>query len=570
MISLSFTRRFWNCFGVTCLLVFAWKFILLALTAQPIPANDAFGYDGAVVNYWLNGHYCNPSLIIPFPYSGTKVFSIYPPVYQGVLCGWMGVFGTSALSAMWFHLVLFGLYALTLLAIFRRLQAPAWVVNVAGLFLLGITFDDRPDGLAQLFGMLSVYAWVRSVEPAKVPCGKWSWLAAGMVVVAFFTTPEIGGLYFGWLWLLTLGAAAGGLKKFPAPPMAMVVIAPFALVALVKYGRPDWWAGFMEHAGQTPSFTHLRLPSAGDLIKIVRTIPAILLIAGLSAARLVFAESAEPACAPTPGVRPSPGAAKLIAPAQSDFPPAPRRSANSSLDFFLRTTPSEPRLLLYAGLLVSLGLLVAVLFLFAADWILILAHFQPLIVGAFLTLEARRPSAPAKWLLPVLAGLVLLVSVRAIGMTTWGVACARDVSYANALQIVRTELDKTPAGSTNVMSTAYLYEATTHSQLHFIHEDWTHRADEPPGKLHGDTQGLIRLKPATLILTQFDYYRRYQPRLAELQTMPSLVTITITNTARTPAPDSFPLWRQVVQHVSWAPVLVEFNWKDASSAKHPE
>jgi hypothetical protein len=58
--------------------------------------------------------------------------------------------------------------------------------------------------------------------------------------------------------------------------------------------------------------------------------------------------------------------------------------------------------------------------------------------------------------------------------------------------------------------------------------------------------------------------------LAELQTMPSLVAITITNTARTPAPDSFPLWRQVVQHVSWAPVLVEFNWKDASSAKHPE
>ena len=165
MISLSFTRRMVNCFGVTFLMVWAWKFILLVFTAQPIPANDAFGYDGAVVNYLLNGHYDNPSLVIPFPFSGTRVFSIYPPLYQGVLCLWMSVFGTSALSAMWFHLGLFGLYLLTLLAIFRRLNTPAWAANLAGLFLLGITFDDRPDGMAQLLGMLAIYAWVRAAEP---------------------------------------------------------------------------------------------------------------------------------------------------------------------------------------------------------------------------------------------------------------------------------------------------------------------------------------------------------------------------------------------------------------------
>src|SRR5271163_1514585 len=109
MISLFSTRRIANCFGVTFLLVFAWKFILVLLTAQPIPANDAFGYDGAVVNYLLNGHYCNPSLIIPFPFSATHLFSIYPPLYQGVLCLWISVFGTSALAAIWFHLVFFGL-----------------------------------------------------------------------------------------------------------------------------------------------------------------------------------------------------------------------------------------------------------------------------------------------------------------------------------------------------------------------------------------------------------------------------------------------------------------------------
>jgi hypothetical protein len=95
----------------------------------------------------------------------------------------------------------------------------------------------------------------------------------------------------------------------------------------------------------------------------------------------------------------------------------------------------------------------------------------------------------------------------------------------------------------------------------FIHEDWTHRADEPPGKLNADTMALIKLKPAALILTQFDYYRRYQIPLAELGERPGQVTVKMTNTARVRAPDSFPQFRQVVQHIAWAPVIVEFEWK---------
>ena len=175
--------------------------------------------------------------------------------------------------------------------------------------------------------------------------------------------------------------------------------------------------------------------------------------------------------------------------------------------------------------------------------------------------EARRNVAAPRWLTPVFAGLILLVSIRAIGMCTWGVACSRDVSYANAMELVRTQLDKTAPGLTEVMSTAFLYEAMKYPKLRLIHEDWTHRADEKTGDRNGDTLALIRLKPSALILTQFDFYRSYQKRLAELRAMPGVVNIKITNTARLPAPDSFPRFQQVVQHISWAPVIVEFEWK---------
>ncbi len=55
----------------------------------------------------------------------------------------MALFGTSALAAMWFHLVLFGGYALAVLAIFRRLNVPPRAGNLAALFLFAITFDDK-------------------------------------------------------------------------------------------------------------------------------------------------------------------------------------------------------------------------------------------------------------------------------------------------------------------------------------------------------------------------------------------------------------------------------------------
>jgi hypothetical protein len=563
MLLFSFPRRCANCFGATFLLVMVWKFILLLGTAQPIPANDAFGYDGAVVNYLLHGQYCNPSLIIPFPISATHTYSIYPPFYPALLCLWMSVFGTGVLSPMWFHFVLFGLYGLTLLAIFRRLQTPAWAVNLACLFLLGITFDDRPDGLAQLLGMLAIYGWVRWLAgsgatglPPSPPFAKWgrgqgrggadivsqpkqseavlgyaratmspwAWLAALAVVLACCTNPELGGLYFGWVWLLVLGAVLTRQSRFPLLPMAFMTLAPVALVAYVKYARPELWAGFLEHATQTPSLTNWRLPSVSDLLKTARSIPGILLIAGICL------------CHWRRGAFPRP--------VSGDGP-----------------TDARPVIVLVTGFLITLGLVAGGLFRFTANWILFLNYIQPLLVGVFLTLELRSAAPPRRWLVPALAVMVVIVSIRAIGLSTWGVACALDRSQAASWQIVNAELNRLPPGATVVMSTAYLYDAQKHPDLHYIHEDWTHRADAPSGNLNPDTAGILKLKPAALILTQFDFYRRFPVPMAEWAAMPSVVTLTTTNYARLRSPDSYPRFQQVLQHISWAPVIVEFSWK---------
>src|SRR5262245_57456626 len=84
--------------------VFAWKVLLFLLSVQPIPANDSFFYDGAVVNFLLHGHYFNPALALALPISGSEVFSAYPPLYQFFLWLWMRLWGTSALAAMALHL----------------------------------------------------------------------------------------------------------------------------------------------------------------------------------------------------------------------------------------------------------------------------------------------------------------------------------------------------------------------------------------------------------------------------------------------------------------------------------
>src|SRR5262249_46856440 len=57
--------------GLVFALVFVWKVALLLLSAQPIPSNDSFFYDGPVVHLLTQGGYFNPSISLARPISGT-------------------------------------------------------------------------------------------------------------------------------------------------------------------------------------------------------------------------------------------------------------------------------------------------------------------------------------------------------------------------------------------------------------------------------------------------------------------------------------------------------------------
>jgi hypothetical protein len=547
--------------------VFAWKVLLLLLTAQPVPANDSFFYDGAVVNYLLHGKYVNPSLAEVLPISGKEVFSAYPPLYHLTLLGWMSLFGTSALAAMWLHVVLLVGYMLVVLGIFRRLNVPSRCASLAGLFLFSITFHDRPDTLAHVLGALAVYSAIRfqgvnapketsRVESPKRSRGReeaedranqlspprylggsegqvhekvcvadgsvgciWSWLTAAFLLLALGTSLQIGAIYLLWTGLIVLVAAGRGWIGFPWWPVLSLIAVVGGLIALVRFGFPLLWEGFQEHATITPSLTGWRWPDVGDVLKVVRTAPGILLAGAFMV--LLMARDREQR-------------RKLFA--------------------------TSHGLVAMAGVLVAFAVIGACLLVITPNTVHIANYLQPIIVGCFLAVPREfETERLRRWTNVLFLAAAGLVSVRAVGMTTWGVACSADVDYRDSIELVRQGLSQTPAGHTVLLSSAYLYEAAHRSDLRWLHADW------PGNAAHGEStreeDALIQLKPARLIVTQFDYYRRYEAVLNRLQHRPEVVSLKIHQTARVPSPDSIKSYRRVVQHLAWAPVVVEFSWE---------
>jgi hypothetical protein len=76
-------------------------------------------------------------------------------------------------------------------------------------------------------------------------------------------------------------------------------------------------------------------------------------------------------------------------------------------------------------------------------------------------------------------------------------------------------------------------------------------------------------KPACLILTQFDYYRRYTHLLAWLASSGDSASARVENLAHVLPPDASPRWQRVVQHVAWAPVIVTLTWREGPPAANP-
>ena len=506
-------------------LVFAWKVILFALSAQPIPANDSFFYDGPVVNFLLHGKYVNPSLALAFPISGTQFFSAYPPLYQGVLLVWMKLFGCSACSAIAFQILLFGLYELVVLAILLRLRTPVWCIHFAGAFLFLITFHDRPDGLAQLLGMLAVYCWVRATTaatqvPFASPGSGWTAAMATCSVLALCSSLQIGGIYLVIIWAGQLLGWWQASQRIRYVALGCTVLFPIALVLLVKLARSDLWNGFLEHAKQTPSLTGLRMPKFDELLKVIRNAPgviAVTLILGWLWRSWLRGRS---------------------------------------------TSSEENRFFVVAlsCLLGALAVVAACLAILTPNLVGIANYLQPVIVGcslAFVAAAVRIPRAIALLKAGFLC-LALFGSIRAIGMSTWGLACASDMGYEASLDRIRSELGSIPRGGTVVVSAAYLYETARHDEFRWIHSDWLHKLGTGQS---GESQALLELKPTKILLTQFDYYRRYFWILAEVQSHPDLVEVKIEQTTRIPSPDSFKPIQKVVQHICWAPVVVTLTWR---------
>ena len=503
-------RRLAEKSGIVFAIVFTWKVLLLLATAQPVPNNDAFFYDGPVVNFLLNGSYCNPSLVNALPISGGEVFSAYPPLYQAVLLGWMSVFGTSAPSAMWLHVMLLGLFFLIVLGIFRRLQTPAVAVNLAGLFLFGITFHDRPDTVAHVFGVLGIWALLRG--------GRFVWLAAAAALLAFCASLQIGGVYLTCSSLLVLGYVWAGRRGFPWAATLALCLSLAGLILLVRFGFPQLWAGFQEHLSITPSLTNWRWPDLLGILKACRTAPAIFAVSALLSWALL-----------QKGVK------------LSDIAGAPLA------------------MLAVSGTVAALMIVMASLTKISPNTVHITNYLQPLVVGAFLGsgVFVRTVTPLGRALAGLFVALSLVTGVRAAGMSTWGVFCARDFGFAETRNQIRAEINTLPDGSTIIASSAYLYDLAGRTNLNLIHSDW------PAAPEEGDWEPrtFAARKPARIIVTQFDFYRRFGATIEQLRTYPDLESLTMTNLATVRPPDSFPKFQRVVQHVSWAPVIVNLKWR---------
>ena len=567
---------------VVLALVLGWRFLLLVLTQQPIPGNDAFLFDGAVVNRLLYGQYVNPSLAECFPISGHQVFAAYPPVYQGLLLPWMSVFGTSALSAMWFHFLWSCVAGVLVVKVLIRawgwkgdagasnLSAPsaagasgsanvesfagaagrtAWL-GLAVLFLFAITFDDRPEGLAHVFGLIALLLTVRKPagQGTAMALGKRRLLAGADVVLALFcslyTSLVVGALYCG----VTILTRIVGWARFRSPfpwTVALGVVTLFSLTTFwIAQAHPLWWQGFLENARQTPVSTKgFRLPEPVEVIKVVRNAPVFLVA-------FLFVPWMWRSLLPS-----SKGAEKENAlHSNTPAPQHPNTPADHHAPAFWG--PALTVAVSIAGWLLLAGCLL----LFTANYVSYLWYVQVLLAGGLTGAASALLPRDGRSLTVVMTCFVVLVSVRALGLTTWGALCATDVSYQRAQRLVHNELQPlVRTGARPVVSSAFLYEAARTGVRGAIHTDWPYdRRGVPAGS---DLALMNRLRPAKLVLTQFDYYRVYAPLVHEFGRHPELCSVEVRNMAKIPAPDASRALQRVLQHVSWAPVIVDFQWK---------
>lgn len=497
-------------------LVLLWRVALLAFTAQPIPANDSFGYDGAVIHFLNGGNYCNPSLATVFPISGTEVYSMYPPGYQIALLAWMKIFGCSVLSVMTLHLVLFALAGAVVLMMVRQFFPPAISYVPAVLLFFGFTFGDRPESLAYVFGLAGLWSLMRQGTSANVPFH--GVMMTGILLLALFTSPIVGAYFFGVGFVFTalLWLRQKQVKTF-IPFFAAGILFMLAVLLVAKF-QPRWWAGFMESAAQQSVVSNgFHIPTAIDLFKFARTAPVFVLA--------------------------------LL------FVPLALRQRKT----WLNSSEVWPWMVI-AVFLVGWGMVVASLTILAPNYVSFVMFTQVLLAVGLLAMARQYLPKMETVLRIALFVCVLGVSVRGIGLTTWGAACASKNSYADTRAILQAELKPFTTNNAPVLiGSAFLYQAAEIGVRNPVHCDWYY--DHAHWTNGATFAAMSRLQPTKLVLTQFDYYRSFEPLVGELKQATNLVSVTVRDFAKVRTPDSMPSLQRVVQHLSWAPVIVDLEWK---------
>jgi hypothetical protein len=498
-------------------LVILWRVLLLVFTVQPIPENDAFFFDGPVVNYVLHGHYFNPALAECFPISGHQIYSAYPPVYQALLTPWMLAFGASAVSAMAFHLMLLTLSGGFVLLTVKQFFPAATNYALVPLLFLVLTFTDRPEDLAHVFGVAVLWLLARKLN------GDHSWKIVGALTLTlwagFYTSVVVGGFYFGAGFLTAALAWLTRRQSSVFVPFIAAAILFIAVTFVIAKTEPLLWRGFLENARQTPVLVNgFHKPQADAVAKLIRSAPVFLF-------------------------------ALLLLPVAW----ARRKELVATENVWLWLT---------GGIfLMGWAMLALSLVLMSPNYIFYVLNAQILLAAGLLALTGKLFPQRKCWAQVLLVGCVLLLSIRAIGMTTWGAACAWKNSYWQSQKILRTELEpytKSPAPV--ILSSAFCYGALELGVERPIHSDWYYDRASGPVDTTG-YQAFLKLRPGKLVLTQFDYYRGFTDLITRLQQSPELVTVRVQDFAAVRPPDAIPSLSRVVQHISWAPVVVDLEWK---------
>jgi hypothetical protein len=499
-------------------LVLLWRLSLFVFTAQPIPANDAYLFDGGVANWLKHGQYVNPCLERAFPISSGQVFSLYPPLYQLALLLWATLFGMSTLSIIGMHLMMFACGAVTVVLLVRRFFPADIHYGLAAALLLIFTFNDRPEDLAHFFGLLSLWlvATLISRPSLELPvlCG-----LSLVLLLTLFTSIIVGAVYFGAGFLACAAAWWFQRRTLLFAPFFAAALLFVAIVCWVIEIHPLWWQGFLENSRKTPAVAGFRVPNVMDVFKLMRASPVFL----LSVAVFPWIYSHRK---------------KLL--------------------------PETWLFLVTGAFLMGLITLILSMTEISPNYVGYTLYLQIILAAGMLALAGRL--CPPGWVWPqvLLVSCVLLVSIRAIAMTTWGVACAWKNSYWHTQEELRTELapfEKSDAPV--VVSSAFLYTASELGVRHPIHSDWFY--DRLVTAPDADFQGMIHLRPSKLVLVQFDYYRGFIGLLNELRQHPELVSVQVRNLSELRVPDSIPSLQRAIQHISWAPVIVDLDWKSPNA-----